>query len=57
MLIEQITEFQLTGPGASGRACTPITSLLFSWKNKNLYEENIRVDYYLLLKYGRRQWA
>ena len=37
MLIEQITEFQLTGPGASGRACTPSTSLLiFMKKQKSL---------------------
>ena len=25
MLIEQITEFQLRGPGHPGRTCTPIT--------------------------------
>ena len=25
MLIEQIIEFELRGPGSSGRTCTPIT--------------------------------
>ena len=28
MLIEQITEFQLKGPGPPGRTCNPITGKL-----------------------------
>ena len=55
MLIEQIIEFQLRGPGPPGRLCTPITGWLYD-KTKIL-KENFRVDYYLLLKYCRRQCA
>ena len=53
MLIEQIIEFQLRGPGPSGRTCTSITGLLHD-KTK-ISKENLRVDYYLLLKCCRRQ--
>ena len=35
MLIEQISELQLSGPGPPGRTCTPITDY-FHEKNKNL---------------------
>ena len=49
MLIEQIIEFQLRGPGPPGRTCTPITGYLHD-KTKIL-KENLRVGYYLLLKY------
>ena len=55
MLIEQIIEFQLRGPGPPGRTCTPITDYLHD-KTK-FSKENLRVDYYLLLKYCRRQYA
>ena len=55
MLIEQIIEFQLRGPGPPGRTCTPTTGKLHD-KTK-ISKENIRVDYYLLLKYCRRQCA
>ena len=55
MLIEQIFEVQLKGPGPPGRTCTPITRSL---NNKTkILKENLRVDYYLLLKYWRRQGA
>ena len=47
MLIEQIIKLQLRGPGPPGQTCTPITGY-FHKKNKN--KENLRVDYYLLLK-------
>ena len=53
MLIEQIIEFELKEPGPLGRACTPTTSY-FHDKTK-LSKANLRVDYYLLLKYCRRQ--
>ena len=55
MLIEQIIEFQFRGPGPPGRTCTPITALLHN-KTK-ISKENTLVDYYLLLKYCRRQCA
>ena len=55
MLIEQIIEFQLRGPGPLGRKCTPITSQLHD-KTK-ISKENLLVDYYLPLKYCRRQCA
>ena len=35
MLIEQISEFELKGPGPPGRTYTPITDYLYG-KNKNL---------------------
>ena len=49
MLIGQITEFQLKRPGPFGRTCTFVTGKLHD-KTKIL-KENLRVDYYLLLKY------
>ena len=55
MLIEQIIEFQLRWPGPFGRTCTSITGKLHD-KTKIL-KENLRVNYYLLLKYCRRQCA
>ena len=55
MLIEQIIEFQLRGPEPPGRTCTPITGQIHN-KTKIL-KENLRLDYYLLLKYCRRQCA
>ena len=55
MLIEQIIEFQLRGPGPPGRTCTPITGKLHD--KIKILNENLRVVYYLLLKYCRRQCA
>ena len=55
MLIEQITEFQLKGPGPFGRTCTPITGKLHD--KIKISKKNFQVDYYLLLKYCRRQCA
>ena len=55
MLIEQTTKFQLKGPGALGRTCTPITGKLHD--EIKMSKENLREDYYLLLKYCRRQCA
>ena len=51
MLIEQI--FESEGPGSPGRTCTSITGC-FNYKTI-ICTENIRLDYYLLLKYRRRQ--
>ena len=53
MLIEQIIELQLRGPGPPGGTCTPTTSY-FHDKTK-ISKENLRVDYYLLLKCSKRQ--
>ena len=53
MLIEQNIELELRGPGPSGRTCTPIT-VEFHNKTK-ISKENLPMDYYLLLKYCRRQ--
>ena len=53
ILIEQIIEFQLTGPGTPGCTCIPIAAY-FHDKTKISYE-NLRLDYYLLLKYCRGQ--
>ena len=53
MLIEQIIEHQLMGPGLPGQTCTPITGY-FHDKTKTS-KENLRVDYYLLLKCCERQ--
>ena len=48
MLIEQIIEFKLRGLGPLNRTCTPTTGY-FHVKTK-ISNENLRVDYYLLLK-------
>ena len=53
MLIGQIIEFELRGPGPPGRTCTPVIGKLHD-KTK-IPMENLRVDYYLLLKYCRKQ--
>ena len=53
MLIEQNIEFELRGSEPPGRTCTPITGY-FHEKTK-ISKENLRVDYYFLLKYCRRQ--
>ena len=48
MLIEQVIEFKLRGPGPLNRACTPTTGY-FHVKTK-ISKENFGVDY-LQLKY------
>ena len=53
MLIEQISEFDLRGPGPPGRICTP--KLVIFMTKQNSFKEDLRADYYLLLKYCRRQ--
>ena len=51
MLIELI--FELRGPGAPGRICTPITGCFHD--KTIIFKENNRLDCYLLLKYCRRE--
>ena len=53
MVIEQIIELQLRGPGPPGRTCTPITG--YCHDKAKISKENSRVDYYLLLKCCKRQ--
>ena len=52
MLIEQTFELQLRGPGPPGRTYTPKTGY-FHDKTK-ISKENLRVDYYLMLKYSKK---
>ena len=51
MLIEQINEFKLSGPGPSGRKCTTG----YFYDKTKISKENLQVDYNLLLKYCTRQ--
>ena len=53
MLIEQIVELQLRGPGPPGLTCTSITDY-FHDKTK-ISKENLRVGFHLLLKCSQRQ--
>ena len=53
MLIEGIIEFQLKGPAPPGRTCTLITD--YCRDKTKISKENLRVDYYLLLKCCKRQ--
>ena len=55
MLIEQIIKIEWKGSGPPCRTCTPITAYVHD-KTK-ISKENLRVDYYLLLKYCWRQCA
>ena len=48
MLIEQIIEFKLRGPGLPGRTCTPKTDYFYD-KTK-ISTANLSVEYYALLK-------
>ena len=52
MLINKLSNIN-KGPGPPGSTCISITSY-FHDKTK-ISKENIQVDYYLLLKYYRRQ--
>ena len=47
MLIEQIVEFQLRGPGPPGLTCTSISGYFYD-KTK-ISKENLRVGFHLLL--------
>ena len=49
MLIEQIIKLEWRGLGPLDRTCT-LTTGYFHVKTK-IFKENLRVDYYLVLKY------
>ena len=53
MLIEQIIEFQLRGPGLPGLTCTSITDY-FHDKTK-ISKKNLRVGFHLLQRCCTRQ--
>ena len=53
MLVEQIVNFEIRGPGPPGRTCTPTTAY-FHDKTK-ISKENLRVYHYLCLKFCRGQ--
>ena len=55
MLIGQIIKVKWRGPGPPGRTCTSIIAYVHG--KMKIYKENLRVDYYLLLKYYSRQCA
>ena len=52
MLIKQIIEFELRRPRPLGRTYTPTTGQLHD--KAKISKENLRVNYYLLLKYCTR---
>ena len=53
MLIEQIVELQLMGPGPPGLTCTSITDYLHDITK--ISKEKLRVGFHLLLKCCTRQ--
>ena len=53
MLIKHIIEFELREQGPLGRTCTP--KLVIVMTTQKSLKGELRVDYYLLLKYCRRQ--
>ena len=55
MQLEQIIELHLREPGPPDQTCIPITGY-FHDKTK-ISKENLRLDYYLLLKCSKRQCA
>ena len=55
MLIKQIIKVEWRGPVPPGRTCTSITA--YAHDKTKISKENLGVDYYLLLKYCRRQCA
>ena len=56
MLIEQITTFKLRGPGPLYLLVHVLVQLVIFMKKTKIFKENLRVDYYLLLKYCTRQY-
>ena len=53
MFIEQTIKFEFRGLVPLGRVCIPASGYFYD-KTK-ISKENLRVDYYLLLKYCSRQ--
>ena len=56
MLIEQIIAFELRGPGPLYLPVHVLVQLVIFMKKTKIFKENLRVDYYLLLKYCTRQY-
>ena len=52
MLIEQIIEFELREQGPLGGTCTPKLVILMT--TQKFLKGDLRVDYYLMLKYCRQ---
>ena len=55
MLIEQIFEFKLRGPRPHGRRLLSTSTAGYCHDKIKILKENLRLDYYLLLKYCTRQ--
>ena len=58
MLVILIIEFELRGPGPPGRKCTPTgyaPTTGYFYDTTKIAKENLRVNYYILLKYCSRQ--
>ena len=53
MFIEQTIKFEFRGLIPLGRVCTPATGYFYD--KIKIFEENLLVNYYLLLKYSSRQ--
>ena len=53
MFIEQTIKFEFRRLVPLGRVCTPATGYFYD--QTKISKENLRVDYYLLLKYCSRQ--
>ena len=53
MVIEEIVVFELKRPGPNGSTCTLTTA--YSYDKTKISKENLRVNYYLLLKHCTRQ--
>ena len=47
MLIERIIEFELRGPGLSGRRPTCAHTTCYFYDKPKISKENLRVNYYL----------
>ena len=55
MLIILIIKFELKGPGSPGHIYTPI--IVYFYDKTKISKENVRVNYYLLLKYCSWQYT
>ena len=53
MFIEQTIKFEFRGLIPLGRVCTPATGYFYD--KIKIFEENLLVNYYLMLKYSSRQ--
>ena len=53
--MNKLLNLHLRQPGSPGPTCTPITGCGYFHDKTKISQANRRVDYYLLLKYYRRQ--